>query len=179
MEDNTQHQPLMSTYRHTWTYRTYTKYTYTGATKRLFWFLLCFIHGICLYTCSFVYMCMCTYVWKVNIDVWYLALSLSTLFPWNGGFHWTWSFLIWLDCLASASQGSACLLPSVEVTDMEYHLLPASIYESWEFKLNSFCFKVVMALYPQSYLLCPNLCFKYIRFHWFSFASKGVTFLII
>lgn len=167
--------PHAGTGEHTYTY---TKYIHTHKCHWvvILWFLFYFIHGVCLYICSFVYTCMCTCVWKVDIDDWWLALSASKF---SSPLELSDLARLTSQCIPVMCLPPPYLVLGLQTWTITYCLL---LYESWGFIL-SFLFLVQWAqhftLYPQSYLLCPNICFKYIHFHWFSFTSNGMTVVII
>lgn len=56
---------------------------------------------ICVCVCSHVWACMCTCVWRPEVDVSCLPQSLPTLFFWGRVSRWTWSSLYPLSHLPS------------------------------------------------------------------------------
>lgn len=64
---------------------------------------------ICIWCICLVYV----FMWKHEKDNGCRTLLLSVLFPWISVSHWTWGMLICVACLASKTQGFACLPVSV------------------------------------------------------------------
>lgn len=85
---------------------------------------------ICVYVCSHVWACMCTCVWRPEVDVSCLAQSLPTLFFWGRVSRWTWSSLYPLSHLPSPIM-LLCCVPCFLICG-KGPMLPHGIADQWQ-----------------------------------------------
>lgn len=146
--------PLSGTGEHS----VYTKYTHVhNATKWLFYDF----HFVSYTVCAYVHIWVCVQMCRSQIQMSDVLICHPLLFFFSNleMRAFIWSSLIWLDWYLPVSS-----YPSVGVIDMDHHLLPLFNMISGDSNSVPFACAIGMEFYPQSYLLCPYLFFKYIYF---------------